>query len=82
MRLEETATPFHLLSTEERIIFVNEYRKRREYDLTEVEKFNLAKEAVVKERKEKKVAAPKVPREKMQKLTNEQLTLLKQLGLA
>lgn len=85
-RLEDLRTHFTPLSWADKLVFVEEYRKKRYNDLNTVQTFDLGKAAKTKsakarEVKPKKEKAMKKPAINKAEYSPEQLDLLAKLGL-
>lgn len=84
-RLIDLRQPFMPLSWANKLLFMEEYRTKRYNDLNTVQEFNLSKQKKTKStkvREKKEPVIKKVTQKQLNNLTPEQLSLMKQLGLA
>jgi hypothetical protein len=84
-RLEDLRPAFGPLKWPEKILFIIDYRTKRYNDLNTVQEFDLKKAAKTKSTKVREKKEPSVRKrtaKEMLTLSPEQLSLLKQLGIA
>jgi hypothetical protein len=84
-RLQDLRPSFTDLKWLDQVVFIEEYRTKRYNDLNTIQEFNLSKQQKTKSTKAREPKEPsikKVAAHKKLSLSPEQLSLLKQLGLA
>lgn len=83
-RLQDLRPSFTILPWVDKVKFIEQYRSKRYNDLNTVQEFDLSKSKTksTKVREKKEPTIKKLPAHKILKLTPEQLSLLKQLGVA